>query len=215
VGAGQTLVDIGCGRGELLVAAVAAGADRAIGVEYASAAMELANNTIHRHGLADRCRLVHADARQLPLPDNSAEHVTMLDVVEHLTVEELRLALAEARRILVPGGQLFIHTMPNRLIFSVTYRLQRLVVPWRLAKWPADPRMGHERIMHVNEQTVRTLRRAVRGAGFNSVRVWLGAWVRDDFQPAPRFARLYRGLARVPGLAQFGIADLFATARCP
>jgi cyclopropane fatty-acyl-phospholipid synthase-like methyltransferase len=38
----------------------------------------------------------------------------MLDVVEHLTPTELDRTLAQARRILAPGGRLYIHTFPNR-----------------------------------------------------------------------------------------------------
>src|SRR5258708_7479981 len=43
---GEALVDIGTGRGELLVTAVQRGAARAVGIEYSPAAVELATRTI-------------------------------------------------------------------------------------------------------------------------------------------------------------------------
>jgi hypothetical protein len=65
--------------------------------------------------------------------------------------------------------------------------------------------------MHVNEQTLGSLRRALRGAGFDRTDVQLGKWIYTDFLPEPGPARVYRALARIPGLRRFGIGDLFAT----
>jgi SAM-dependent methyltransferase len=53
---------------------------------------------------------VVGDATALPFPHRSFDAVTMFDVIEH--VPDHRLALAEARRVLVPGGALLLST-PN------------------------------------------------------------------------------------------------------
>lgn len=215
VGSGDRVVDVGCGRGELLIAACQAGAARATGIEYSPAAVQLAQETIDTHRLSDRCNVIQADARAIPLDDSCAERVTMIDLVEHLTPVELGGALKEAMRMLSPGGRLLIHTMPNRLIYTVTYRTQRLILPWRLWTWPANPRNEHERLMHVNEQTVRRLRRALVEGGFEQVQVRLGSWIPDYFQPRPRHVRLYGRLARLGPLAHLGIADIFAAGERP
>lgn len=212
---GEILVDVGCGRGELLVAAVHAGAERTIGIEYAAAAVGLTRETLARAGLEDRAEILLADARALPLEDGVADLLTMLDVVEHLTPAELDDALTEARRVLRPGGRIFVHTMPNRLVFTVTYRLQRLARAERRRTWPANPRTEHERLMHVNEQTALGLRRALQKAGFAQVRVRPGRWVREDVLPDPRAARLARRLARLPFLRHLGAADLWGEGRRP
>jgi SAM-dependent methyltransferase len=48
------------------------------------------------------------EARKLDLPDSAADAVLLLGPLYHLTGHDARLsALAEARRILVPGGRLF------------------------------------------------------------------------------------------------------------
>lgn len=206
---GDTLVDVGCGRGELLVAALAAGARRAIGVEYAAAGVDLARRTIAAHAAGDRATVLHADARALPLRDGEADLVTMLDLVEHLAEDELALALREARRVLRPGGRLVVHTLPNRLIYDVTYRLQRLAKPSRRRAWPRQPRNAYELQMHVNEQTIGSLRSALRRAGFASVRVRAGDWIHDEFVPDSGARRRYHQLASHPLTRRFGAADIW------
>ena len=52
-----------------------------------------------------------AQAEPLPFPDNSFDLVTCLETVEH--VEQPERLLAEALRILVPGGLIYV-TTPSR-----------------------------------------------------------------------------------------------------
>jgi SAM-dependent methyltransferase len=208
---GEVLVDLGCGRGELLAAAVGLGAARAVGVEYAESAVRLAEQTLHAQDAADRAEVVAGDLRAVPLADGVADVVTLLDVVEHLAPAELDAALAEARRLLRPGGRLLIHTMPNRTIYSVVYRALRVLAVRR--SWPADPRNDWEHLMHVNEQTVRSLRSALRRAGLRDVRVEVGEWVYTDFLPDPRFRRVYTALSRLPGARSLAVGNLWGEAR--
>src|SRR4051812_39922215 len=74
---GDVVVDLGCGRGEMLVAALQAGASRGIGVEYADAAIALARQTLVRFD-AEEAELHHGDARSIPLDDGEADLVTLL-----------------------------------------------------------------------------------------------------------------------------------------
>lgn len=212
---GECLVDIGTGRGDLPAVAAERGASRAVGIDYSADAVELARKTLKVHGVEDRAEILLGDSRELDIEDDTADLVTMLDVVEHLTPQELDRTLSEALRILKPRGRLLVHTMPNRNIYSVTYRLLRNTPPWRRRSWPADPRHELERKMHVNEQTVGSLARALRRAGFSDARANLGLMVYDDFVPRERSRRIYGRLARVPGLARFGIADLWGHGRKP
>jgi ubiquinone/menaquinone biosynthesis C-methylase UbiE len=212
---GDVLVDIGTGRGELLAAAIDRGAARAIGIEYSEDAIRLARRTIDVHGVADRAEVLHADARAIPLEDECADLVTLLDVVEHLAPHELSRTLAEAYRLLKPGGRLVIHTVPSRTIYEVTYRLQRALRPGRRRAWPADPRNDYERRMHVNEQTLRALRRSLRRAGFRPARVRVGSWIYTDFVPEEKAKALYRRLAAFPPTARLGTADLWAEGTKP
>lgn len=206
--AGEVVVDLGTGRGELLAVAIELGAARAIGVEYSSAAIAMAHTTLEKHGVTDRAEVHLADARSVPLPDGFADLVCLVDVVEHLTPVELDLALKEARRVLRVGGRVVVHTMPNRLIYDFTYRLQRRLPGRR--HWPTDPRIDLERLMHVNEQTARSLRRTMKRSGFDT-QVSLGEWIHTEHVPDAAAKKLYRRLSRLGPLAHFGVADLWAT----
>lgn len=213
---GEVLVDIGTGRGELLAVAVEQGAERAIGVEYAPAAVALAQQTLDVHGVTARAEVIQADARSIPVEGGVADVVTMIDVVEHLTDDELRRSLEEAKRLLKPGGRIFVHTMPNRIVYDVTYRLQRSLWPGRRKRWPSDPRVNeYEHLMHVNEQTLGSLKRYLDSAGYDEVRCYLGRWIHTTFVPDERAKRLYHRLARYGPTKRFGIADLFGEGRKP
>lgn len=209
---GEVVVDLGTGRGELLAVAIEMGASFAHGVEYSPDAVAMAHTTLAAHGVTDRAEVLLADARSIPLGDGVADLVCMVDVVEHLTPEELSLALGEAHRLLRPGGRVVAHTMPNRLVYDVTYRLQRLRPGRR--DWPRDPRVELERVMHVNEQTARSLRRAFVAAGFDTA-VALGEWIHTEHVPDARAKRTYRILARLGPLAHLGVADLWAVGTRP
>ncbi|MEY2455045.1 MAG: hypothetical protein QOK06_139 [Acidimicrobiaceae bacterium] len=206
--AGEVVVDIGTGRGELLAVAVEMGAAHAYGIEYSSAAVRMAGQTLEKHRVGDRAEVVLADARSVPLPDGVADLVCLVDVVEHLTADELHAALGQARRLLKPGGRVVVHTMPNRLIYDVTYRVLRLTLG--RGRWPKDPRNAVERRMHVNEQTARSLRRSLTRAGFET-KVELGAWVYTDFVPSARGRKAFERMAKVGPLAHLAVADLWAT----
>jgi len=205
---GEVLVDLGTGRGEMLAVAVQQGAGRAIGVEYSPAAVAMTHKTLEKQGIVERAEIILGDVRSIPIPDAIADLVTMIEVVEHLSPVELHLALVEARRILKPGGRIFAHTMPNRLIYTFTYRVLRLLRP----RWPADPRNDYERTMHVNEQSARSLRNALRRAGFGDIHVRLGDWIYDDFLPDAWAKALYRRASRLRLLRPLVVGDLFADA---
>lgn len=210
---GEVLVDIGTGRGELLALAMQQGAARAVGLEYSEAAVALAHRTLDAHHVSAEVLL--ADARAIPMADGVADLVTLLDVVEHLSPEELHRALCEARRILRPGGRIVAHTFPNRLIYDVTYRVQRLLVPGRARRWPREPRGELEAMMHVNEQTRRSLARALKAAGFTEVRVVHGEFIHDQIVPLAdaRARTLVHRLAAHRPTRALGRADLWARGR--
>ena len=212
---GEVLVDVGTGRGELLAVAVEKGAERAIGIEYSAAAVELAQRTIEQHAAGERAEVLLADARRLPVDDDVADLVTMLDVVEHLIPEELDRALLEARRVLRPGGRLMIHTFPSRTVYEITYRLQRLSRPSRWRSWPRNPRNETELKMHVNEQTIGSLRRSLERAGFADPDVTTGQWIHTTFLPDERARRTYHRLAARRLTKRLGAADIWADAVAP
>jgi ubiquinone/menaquinone biosynthesis C-methylase UbiE len=210
---GEVVVDIGTGRGELLAVAVKMGAARAVGVEYSAAAVAMAHRTLEAHGVGDKAEVILADARAIPIDDETADLVTMLDVVEHLAPPELAQTLREARRVMKPGGRILVHTFPTRTIYDWTYRWQRALRPAHRRAWPAQPRNEYELTMHVNEQTVWSLGKALRAAGFANVKSELGEWVYTGMVPDAS-AQLYHRLAKVPftPVRALGVSNLWGSA---
>lgn len=93
----DTVVDLGCGTGDMCVLAAGAGA-RVIGVDFAARMLATA---LQRRVPA---RLVRADAEALPLASGSASVVTSAFALRNfVTIERV---LAEAARVLIPGGRL-------------------------------------------------------------------------------------------------------------
>lgn len=91
------IVDVGCGTGGTGRALSSAlPGCRLVGFDYAARALELA-------GGSGFLGLAAADANALPLRDSSADAAVCLDVLSCRGVDP-RLALAEIRRCLKPGG---------------------------------------------------------------------------------------------------------------
>ena len=178
-GPGLRVLDAGCGRGEVLLACARAGAEVA-GIDYAAAAVEISHDTLAGVAGAD---VRQGDITALPWPDASFDRVLSGDVIEHLDPPDGERMLREAYRVLRPGGWLVLHTAPNLLFLKVT---------WPVARWPLlaagygetvrrlESWVAASKRYHVNEQSLYTLRRSLRSAGFEAPRVWIDANIVRD-----------------------------------
>lgn len=102
---GDTLLDIGCGTG-VLTAALGRHGIQATGIDvvpdFVRIAREMHPSIVFEVG----------EAENLPFASEQFTYVTLASVLEH--VRDWRLTLAEATRVLAPGGVLYLHTS-NRL----------------------------------------------------------------------------------------------------
>jgi ubiquinone/menaquinone biosynthesis C-methylase UbiE len=181
---GERVLDVGCGRGELVLQSALRGA-YAVGVDYAADAVTMTAEalSVSPFEVRKRAAVLRMNARHLAFPDASFDLAFMSDIVEHLHPPELREVLSETARVLRPDGRLIVHTCPNRLLYDYTYKVYvRHIHRWfrrlaeltryrsftigpMLATGPEHPRTPTERQVHVNEQTPRSLRTALEGAG--------------------------------------------------
>jgi len=97
---GEILVDLGCGAG-LLAPHVATKGYRHVGVDLVASALTQAAE--------HRVEPIRADVARLPLRDGCAAVVSAGELLEHVT--DLPGTVAEACRILRPGGTLVLDTL--------------------------------------------------------------------------------------------------------
>ena len=98
------LLDIGCGEGRLLKL-LASRAHRVVGVDTDPAARRLARAQVLLAGLPN-CTLRQGDMYALPFPDAEFDTIILDDVLG--AAEGPEAALAEARRLLKPGGRILL-----------------------------------------------------------------------------------------------------------
>jgi SAM-dependent methyltransferase len=197
---GMRVLDVGCGRGESLVWLIRQGAE-VWGVDYALAALHLSASAVQPTDpeVDRRHYLAAANARDLPFSSESFDRVLMLDIVEHLHPWELEQAFGEVRRVLKQDGKFIIHTAPNLWYYQFGYPLFRFLERLRGVQLPRDPRQRfrYHGLMHVNEQSIWTLKRWLRQCGFRG-QVWLAYLPINRPESSKQAAQLANLVQRLP-----------------
>ncbi|MEX2246699.1 MAG: class I SAM-dependent methyltransferase [Dehalococcoidia bacterium] len=236
---GRRVLDVGCGRGELVIQSALRGAE-AWGIDYAPAAVGIAREAIDAAGgVRGRAHAREMDVKALTFGDGHFDAAFLMDVVEHLYPAELSRALDELHRVLAPGGRLIVHTSPNtffeRIIYpayssrvnEVALKLSKMV-GYRdslfnekmLPAGRAFPRTPFECDMHVNEQSAPSLRRLLERHGFRvrAVEFWEPPVRHGYFAKRPAnmhvldFIRFLRPLSLYPPLSRYFCNHIWMTA---
>jgi SAM-dependent methyltransferase len=132
----RRVLDIGAGNGRF--ARAAAAAHWVVALEISSEAIAAMRAPA---GAKDHPAICQASGLRLPFMAGSFDVVVSQDLIEHLHPGQLEPHLAEAYRVLAPGGRYLLHT-PSRLQGSTSFGL------------------------HLREYQLRELRRAARACGF-------------------------------------------------
>lgn len=140
---GLRVVDLGCGGGLFSVPLAEAGA-RVIGLDLALAALREAA------GRRAGALFAVASMEAAPIASASADLVLLADVLEH--VPDPVPAVAEAARILRPGGRLFTHTI-NRTLWA------RLIAKSFAETFGLIPRGTHDPAWFVRPQELEQIAR--------------------------------------------------------
>lgn len=182
VAQGERVLDLGCGRGEILLHCRRRGAS-VVGIDYSQAALRIARGLFaNNNGYLNQPTLIEGNVRRLCFAHNSFDVVFLLDIVEHLYPWELEDTLREVKRVLRPGGRAIIHTAPNRTFvdygFRYYTRFWHALINRLLGKNQVlDLRPGLSPLIHVNEMTFSEMKCFL--VPFPQSRVWLEVFLGD------------------------------------
>ncbi len=164
---GMKVLDVGCGKGEMTNLCSASGAE-SIGIDYSEDAIDIAVQYKHKFA-----KFVLVKGFMFPFQDGTFDRVTMLDIAEHLSKQELQECLKEVKRVLKPNGMLYLDTSPNKLFNEITYYMWERPLNMLINKMCGTKFMVRYPIrtetdlkLHINEHTVFSIRQALKGAGY-------------------------------------------------
>jgi ubiquinone/menaquinone biosynthesis C-methylase UbiE len=158
---GATVVDVGCGAGELTRRLAQAGA-QVTGVDPSPEA-------IARAGAAAgaRERYLIGAAQSLPVPDQRADVVTFLNSLHHVPVTSLAQALGEAGRVLRPRGLVYVQ---EPLAYGCYFELVRLVEDETEVREAAQRALAQAEVVGLRQVAELEYDAVVRHRDFHSFR---------------------------------------------
>jgi cyclopropane fatty-acyl-phospholipid synthase-like methyltransferase len=164
------LLDIGCGRGELVIYHALSGGD-ATGVDFSDEAIKLAKSKADE--LKARCKFQISSFEKI-VEEVRYDRIVSIDFIEHIDVDEGRAFFKKCYNLLNPDGRLLVYTFPNTIRRRFGYKLIRalsIIKGKPMPKKEPDTISDHYKQYHLNEQSYFTLRKSAINAGFRKTRV--------------------------------------------
>jgi SAM-dependent methyltransferase len=169
LGAGDHLLEVGCGGGAFLEEALRL-APRAAAIDHSSPMVRLARE-VNRDAVAEgRLQILEASAESLPFPDDTFTAAVMTGVLGFLP-DPLR-ALAEIRRVLRSGGRLALFGSSPELR-GTPAAPEPMASRLRFYEDPELERLGREAGLAQVRVERRDLGRYAREAGVPEEHLWL------------------------------------------
>jgi cyclopropane-fatty-acyl-phospholipid synthase len=214
LGAGERVLDIGCGWGSFAIHAASRHGVDVVGITLSEPQAALARARIEDAGLSDRIEIRVMDYRALN--DESFDAIASIGMVEHVGNNQIDVYAERLASLLKPGGRLLNHGIArlrhgdreagqfsNRYVFpdAAPLHLSRVLFALERAGIDTDHVEGFgddytETLRHWQGRLDQRLDDAVRIAGAERVRVWrlyLRA-ARNGFQNG--FTSIYQVLCR-------------------
>jgi demethylmenaquinone methyltransferase/2-methoxy-6-polyprenyl-1,4-benzoquinol methylase len=127
VQAGQRVLDVGCGTGALTVRAAQRGAT-VRGIDVSASMLDQSRQNVERGGYGERVELAEMGVAELDREPEQGYQVVMSGLVfSELTAGERAFCLAQAYRLLEPGGLLLMadEVVPQGLLRRALYTIVR------------------------------------------------------------------------------------------
>jgi len=166
----DSLLDIGCGRGELVIYH-ALNKGKATGVDFSDEAIKLAKEKAIE--LKADCTFIISSFEDIN-EEIKYDRIVSLDFIEHISSQEGKTFFSKCHKLLNPGGKLIVYTYPNTIRRKYGYKLIRLFSILKRKPMPKkepDTISDHYKQYHLNEQNYFSLGKSGTNAGFKKVRV--------------------------------------------
>jgi len=155
-----SILDIGCGRGELCNALAQSGA-YVVGIDYSRSAISIAENTFQSAIKKDKLEFICDDFLQFKF-DKKFDRIIATDFIEHIEYNRFDQAIRKVAGLLKPEGLFILHTSPNALNYGAPYEEKREIARSIGSFLPKNPRTYYEDVMHINEQTPDSLTKSLK-----------------------------------------------------
>jgi SAM-dependent methyltransferase len=185
------VVDIGCGGGALVRALTGLGA-RVTGVEISESQLAAAIGQDNGSG----ARYLVGRAERLPLDNSSVDIVVFMRSLHHVPQDQLGAALAEARRVIRPGGAVYV---AEPLAEGSFFELTRMVDDETVVRSAAQAALTQASDAGLRRSTTVEYDAPLTVAGLAGLRARI---VAADPERAERFDELAAALAE--GLERLG-----------
>lgn len=165
-----SLLDIGCGRGELVIYHALNGGV-SLGVDFSEEAIKIAQSKADELGAHCNFRISSFEKIE---GETKFDRIVSVDFIEHISVKEGRMFFLKCNSLLNPSGRLIVYTYPNTIRRRYGYKLIRFFSFLKLRPQPGkepDTISEHYKQYHLNEQSYFSLKRSALDAGFSQVNV--------------------------------------------
>lgn len=102
----KNVLNIGCGYGWCELNFLTRGVKEMVGCEISESDLKTARENVKN----DKVKFIIASALELPFPDNHFDTVVSWEVIEHIPKNSESKMFSEIKRVLKPGGKLYLST---------------------------------------------------------------------------------------------------------
>lgn len=126
---GQTLLDIGCGWGELILMAAKKYGVKAVGITLSKEQLKKANERIEENNLQGKVEVKLADYRELADKKQKFDRIVSVGMIEHVGRKNLSTYMEDVRDMLNPGGVSLLHCITAQTEGEVNEWIKRYIFP--------------------------------------------------------------------------------------
>ncbi len=127
---GETLLDIGCGWGWLIIKAAKEYGVNAVGITLSKEQEQETKQRIQDEKLNDKVAVRQADYRDMTVEGATFDKIVSVEMLKHVGKEYIPAYFACLKKMLKPGGLTLIQTMTRPIEAPTNPWLEKYIFPW-------------------------------------------------------------------------------------